>query len=462
MSESPSDHRHFSWTECCGFTRLFRALNLALNPTTLSLVFCLVLCTYLTGRILDSIWPSAHQAVQVATFGGMAESELDRYVAYDGGCAAACQWRDEMLKTPDSVQRVEPFKLLMAHWRAVTNQATEAALAGSPDGFRSALRAGVMSKAWLISLHPVYGIIFFVVCLVVWAYFGGAACRVIALQATRDERLGFRSALAFSRKKLLSYVGAPLMPYIILVFIGLALLVGGLLGAIPVFGELFVGLFFWLAVIIGFLMAFIIIGAVVGGSLMYPTIAVEGSDAFDALSRAFSFFFGRPWRTLFYAAVSIVYGALCLVIVKYIARLALVVVHMIVGWGMNLGSPYVADGADATLKEAGKLDAMWKAPSLTGETPFWGAVGGDLAHVSWLGQLGVYVGVFAVFGLVVAFVVSFYFSASTQIYLLLRREVDATDLEEVYVDEPSQEAVPPPSAPDAGESKPPESGPAPA
>ena len=38
-------------------------------------------------------------------------------------------------------------------------------------------------------------------------------------------------------------------------------------------------------------------GTVGGFGLMYPTVAVEGSDSFDAISRSFSYVFARPWRS---------------------------------------------------------------------------------------------------------------------------------------------------------------------
>ena len=47
--------------------------------------------------------------------------------------------------------------------------------------------------------------------------------------------------------------------------------------------------------------------------------------------------------------------------------------------------------------------------------------------------------VYLVIGLVGAFAISFYFSANTLIYYLMRREVDATDLDDVYVEEMDDE-----------------------
>jgi hypothetical protein len=47
--------------------------------------------------------------------------------------------------------------------------------------------------------------------------------------------------------------------------------------------------------------------------------------------------------------------------------------------------------------------------------------------------------VFVFVGLVGAFVVSFYFCGSTEMYFLLRREVDAVDYDEIYYEETEEE-----------------------
>src|SRR5438045_9688872 len=46
---------------------------------------------------------------------------------------------------------------------------------------------------------------------------------------------------------------------------------------------------------------------------------------------------------------------------------------------------------------------------------------------------------FLLIGLLGAFAISFYFSANTIIYYLMRREVDATELDDVYVEETEDE-----------------------
>src|SRR5208337_932360 len=60
-----------------------------------------------------------------------------------------------------------------------------------------------------------------------------------------------------------------------------------------------------------------------------------------------------------------------------------------------------------------------------------------------LGSFLVSVWVYLVIALLGAYVVSFYFSANTIIYYLMRREVDATELDDVYLEQPDDEFADP-------------------
>jgi len=65
----------------------------------------------------------------------------------------------------------------------------------------------------------------------------------------RDERPGLRETLAFAWKRFGSFVVAPLMPLVMVVFLGFFLFLGGLVGAIPGIGTIFAGLLFFLAIL---------------------------------------------------------------------------------------------------------------------------------------------------------------------------------------------------------------------
>lgn len=461
MSNANGELRHICWSECFSFTQLFRAFKLAISPSKWFLVFCGVLGVYMTGRILDGVWaPSSQPAI--VSVGGHVLSELDVYLGppapdfpafvvdllseldvYLGtpadGEIAVSAWLESTTES-EGPDKTGVFNLLLIHSRQVANDATVAASHGDIPALAHAIHRGMGSGVWLFDMHPWFGIIFGLASLAIWSLFGGAVCRMNALHATRDEAIGIGEALKFSRSKFLCFFSAPLLPLIVVIGLGIFLFLGGLIGWIGWAGEIITGGLFFIAAGLGLVISLVIIGGIAGVSLTFPTIAVEGSDSFDAQSRAYSYVFGRPWRAAFYALVSLVYGAICLLFVKLVVRISLWAVHFFAGASMNWGN---ASMAEASSDAPGKMDALWHAPSLLGGTPFWGAFDGpELAGASWFGQLFFKAWIYIILGIVAAYVISFFFSASTLIYLLLRRQVDATDLDEVYVEEADPEATP--------------------
>lgn len=294
----------------------------------------------------------------------------------------------------------------------------------------------VWGLVWMVNAYPWYAVVFLLVSLAIWSIFGGAVCRIAALHAARDEKIGVLSSLRFSAGKFFNFLMAPLLPLIIIVALGMVLALGGLVGALP-FGEWLVGLLFIFALIIGAVMAFLVLGLASGAPLMWPTIATEGSDSFDAISRSFSYVFARPFRYGWYWIVASVYGAISYLFVRLFAWVSLLCVHAWMAWPMRLASQ------EGYAAGAGKLDLMWDHPAflefhgpMHTEAANWSTAGASYLVAFW---------VCLVSGVVTAFLASFLLSAATNIYLLMRQKVDATDLDDVYVDEP--DAMGPASAP---------------
>lgn len=309
---------------------------------------------------------------------------------------------------------------------------SSAAPANQKQGFLFYVLLAVEGCRWMVCQYPVYGVIFLLWSLLAWAWLGGAMYRIAALLFAREEAIDFRQALAFSRGKLASFFVAPVVPLVAIVLVGLLLTVGGLVGSIPVVGTILMSILYGLAILLGFGMTFLLVGWLGGVSLMYPTIAVEGSDCFDAFSRSFSFVYTRPFRALWYGAVMVVYGMITYLFVRLFAFLALSLTHCFTSWGVLGGGSRLGQGAD-------KLDILWQKPTFWNfYLPNWAAMGTGQSIAAVL--LGIWVMI--VVGLVAAYLLGFFVSATTAIYYILRRRVDATELDEVYVEE-EEEPLPP-------------------
>lgn len=304
---------------------------------------------------------------------------------------------------------------------------------------------------WLIWEHPWYALLFGLGKLAIFAFFGGAISRMAAMNFARDERIPFRSALGFARRKFVSFLTAPLLPIGLILAAGLFLFLGGLIiGSIPYIGGFLAGLGMIFALLAGAVMALVLIGLLAGGSLMWPTIAVEGSDSFDAMSRSYSYVFSRPWKAAFYALVASIYGAITYLFLWFFVWLLFRLARFFVGLGMIWTDRPGTGSPDGT-----RIDVLWpmpgfdtfmRAPPAFGPL-YWDDTWGYGLTMFWVGLTVL---------LLCSFLVSFYLCASTIIYYLLRRDVDATDLEDVYSEEgPEEELVP-------GTTTAPEAAPAPA
>jgi hypothetical protein len=255
------------------------------------------------------------------------------------------------------------------------------------------------------------------------------------VHVARDEKLSIRSALVFSGGKFLSFLFAPIIPLLIVTVIDVLLSVASLLGSVPFFGPILVGLLFVVALGAGFIMALVLLGLVGGFNLMYPTVAVEGSDSFDAISRSFSYLYAKPWRLAFYTFVSLIYGVATYLFVRLFIYLMLVLTHKAVGIG-------VFTSADST---APLWTSLWPSPSTAGRLTY----EIDSLSLNFSQEIGarlIWFWVHGVIAILGAFAVSFYFSANTIIYYLMRREVDATDLDDVYLDQIDDEFADPATA----------------
>ncbi len=324
---------------------------------------------------------------------------------------------------------------LSAVWRADFFNGIQA----TSGGFVGWMMAALQGFCWMISEHWIFAIFFLPLLLGVFALFGGAISRITALDFARNERISIGQGLRFSAGKFLSFFLSPVLVLILVLLGGALLALGGFIGSIPYAGEIFMSLLFFLALIMGMVLAFFLIGFVAGSPLMYPTIAVEGSDSFDGISRSIMYVYSHPWHTLFYGLVTVIYGALTYLFVRFFLFLALLLTHMFVGWGLIGGGETLGSSAD-------KLDLLWAAPTF--ENLYagmqWQALGGW--SVIWAFVLNVWV--FLIAALVFAYLISFFFTASTVVYYLLRRKIDSVEMDDVYVEEiEEQQWIEPETAP---------------
>ncbi|MFK7777269.1 MAG: hypothetical protein QM501_03960, partial [Gimesia sp.] len=234
--------------------------------------------------------------------------------------------------------------------------------------------------------------------IIVWSLFGGAITRIAAIQFAQEEHIGFIAALRFSGKRILSLVSAPLLPFAGIGFFWFLCMLIGLFGNIPVAGTIIVSLLWGFAFLFAFVMSLILLVTLVGWPLMMTTISVEDSDGFDGLSRVFSYLFGRIWYFLWLVIVTLCYGSVCLFFAEFLIQLVSYLSFWGVSWGM---------GSENTAK-------LFHQDQ--------NSIASTIA-LGWQSILNI---------LFSGFIISFFWSATTVIYFLLRKCDDGTPLDHVY------------------------------
>jgi len=399
------------------FPRIFRAFRMSIQPTKLILAFLALATVCLTGRLMD-----LHKTVVVAPIG---MTELDAHVSMDG----VDQYIEQFAETGE---RHGVFTTLWNFGARRFHDALKGLAEGNALAITQNIAACFVALVWAFQYHTLYSVIFFAVTLAVMSLAGGAICRIAALQFAQGEKPGLSEAVRFSVRKFYSLLTAPITMIAIIAIIGAFIVLLGLVGNIPWVGELSVGLFLPLALMAAALIAVIGIGILGGFNLMFPTIAYEDSDCFDAISRSFSYVYANPWRMGFYTVTAAVYGAICYAFVRFFSYLLLQITYFFLQLGF--------------LRHNEKLEALWPQPNFA---DFLGSTAASPANWSTsAGAFLIHMWVLCVVGLMVSFVISFYFSANTIIYGLMRNRVDRTALDEIYTgsDEMSPESLAPISA----------------
>ncbi len=378
--------RTVAWPEICPWLNIFRVFRIAIG------VRVLVLAT--TGLLLTvGMW-----GLIAAVLGPDSDSDTATWINQH----IEDNWRVVTESLPD--------KPGLPEWPvADTND---------PDAENS--RAPIMDSVvtvWLRLTEPLRRVLaasprelfclllFGLTSLAIWAFFGGAITRIASVELACGERVPMGAALRHACSNFWSYFTAPLVPLLGIVLMAVPVWILGLIMNANL-GVLLVSFVWLLALLAGLVMTLFLIGLLFGFPLMWGTISTEGTDSFDALSRSYAYVFQRPLHYLFYILVAAVLGALGWLLVWNFAACIIQLTYWSASWGC--GEPRI--------KELQTLVGV-------------GGVGFAILNF-W---------VQCVKFIAVGFVYGYFWVAASAIYLLLRRDVDATEMDEVYLDEDADE-----------------------
>ena len=240
----------------------------------------------------------------------------------------------------------------------------------------------------------------------VWGVFGGAILRTAALRLTRDEPLTLKQGLTFGVGNVKDFILAPALVGLIVIFFALCNWLTGWLAGIPFAGTMvLVFIFVPMALISTLCLVLAALGGIVGFPLMWSGLSVEVNGPLEAFSRAFSYLFARPLQFLF----------------SYLLLFLLMSVVL-----------YVGDHFQAAARETiGAGVGVWNSDLQA-------AIGGadtDLDGLDWFAYQVTWFLVALCGVLFKGYAIYVFFGGSASLYLTLRREVDGTDEEEIFLGE---------------------------
>ncbi len=392
------------------FPNVFKAFRISIQPTKLVIAFLALTLIFCTGWLMDL----SNTVVTIESSSGIKTTELDVYLVKN---KAVDKFRESY---EEKGERSGVFSTLLTFAAENFHSSLKHLFAFNFSGVASNITQYFRAVAWAVKYHPFYCTIFFAVKFVVIAFAGGAICRMAALQFAQGEKPGFAESLNFGFKNFKDFFFAPLVPFLIIAALGLIIFVPGLLGNIPYLGEIIIGLQMPLALLAGSVMVLVTIGAFAGFILMFPAVAFEKCDCFDAISRAFNYLYTRPFRLISYSVIAAFFGSICYTFLRFFVYLLMYITRLFLSFAIFTESK---SGVD-------KIEAIWPEPTfLRLIQPL---SEGQLASTELAGAVLIRIALLIVVGLLVSVVISFFFSANSIIYSLLRFKVDNTGLEEVH------------------------------
>jgi hypothetical protein len=245
----------------------------------------------------------------------------------------------------------------------------------------------------------------------VWALFGGAISRIAALYLTRGETLGPLEALSSAGAKWLSTTGAPLFCLIVIGGLAAVLSIAGFMIRLDIFAVL-IGLAWIKLILAGVAIAIVGIGLFVGWPLMWSTVAVERTDAFDGISRGYAYVYQRPLHLAFYLLAICILGLLAQAAVSIFTDASLKATF----WAVERGA--------GTARLESLLD-----PSVVVD-------GQEVqGYMAWAGGKAIRFWTLAALWIAASFPLAYLWPAATGAYLLLRRLIDSTEIGEAAFDD---------------------------
>lgn len=261
--------------------------------------------------------------------------------------------------------------------------------------------------------YPVSTIVLPLPILLVSCLFIGSISRIVAIEYAHGAFLRARQGMSFSLSHAGSIAGAQLGPWVFVAMLVIGLATAGwVLFSLP--GVSTLGAILYPLFILGAFVAVIVaLGTLVGCPMLIPAVTCEGVDGLDAVQRVYSLVFANPVRLLLYLLILGAIGAVALFVFGLVIQGTLLV---------------AASAAAAWSGEQGELILLSAAAPEEPDSWFVSLFSAD--PTAPRGIAGMWAGLFGLF--ISALMISWYASASTMLFLLMRQATTGQERTEVW------------------------------
>ena len=393
--------RTIRWRELFPWTLIFRSLPVAVSVPVMVLAFIGVVATPVGWKI--SQWVFVNQEKISASDPAFADFITHAGSPYRGILGSS---PGESLVTPIGVRNSGPeivfVRFVEPFWRMFRQYS-------GLGPFLYLLLGGVWT-------------------MVVWSLIGMAITRIAVIRYTRNESVGLNEAVRFSRDRFASCMTGLVIPLVGVFALCIVTFVAGLFMTFDV-GLFVVSLFYFVILALAGVMAVILLGLAFGWPLTIAAISTEGQDSFDAMTRSFAYTFQRPLNYAFYALVAIVFGGLCWLLVARVTEGIENLSYWSTSWGANIGQ---FDRME-NIRDPATIPAVVPVKAVATQAASTTSAAGSGIFRASRSVIGFWTSLLK--SVAVAFLYAQFWCLAAAVYLLLRRDVDETELDEVFVSE---------------------------
>lgn len=390
MNEQPVSLSKVSWRELCPWTIIFRALPVSFSVTILIWALLGVVLTPMGWLISENVFLGNDEIQGDRTFKEMVERNRSPY-------------QSVFIATRESDSPIKVFGTNLSGPMLVFDQLVQP--------FATIFDRGLNGRQFVYIL---FGSVW---TLLVWSFAGCAITRVSLLRLTRDEPADLDDSFDYARDHFGTCVWALMMPLLAVALICVPLAVFGLLLGFD-FGVFLGGIFWFIVLLMSFTIVIFLLGLMFGWPLMISSVSAEGQNAFDAMTRSFAYTFQKPVQYFMYMVIAVLFGGFCWIVVASMTNSTINIGYWATSWGANRFSTQRIDFVKSTLRNAPLADDSEAPSGLTmmqrGQKiiGFWNAVARTVAA---------------------AFLYGLFWCMASAIYLLLRKDVDETEMDEVFM-----------------------------